>query len=100
MAERHGENYWYGHVAGWQQSGQTKRAYCAHHELSEKSFYRWQRKARGSRTASAERLTLVPVTVSEPLPDVRMLLHSPGGWRIELPAMSAAGLTAMIRALP
>lgn len=100
MAARNGENYWHGHVEGWQQSGLTKRAYCARHGLSEKSFYRWQRKARASRTVPAERLTLVPVTVNEPLPGGRILLHSPGGWRIELPGMSAAGLAAMIRALP
>ena len=37
------ERYWRGHVAAWQRSGQSVRAYCRAEGLSEPSFYSWRR---------------------------------------------------------
>jgi len=36
--------YWRDHINGWQQSGQSKQAYCRAHGLNPASFYRGQGK--------------------------------------------------------
>jgi hypothetical protein len=37
------EKYWRRILAQWQRTGWTGRAFCAHHGLSEASFYAWRR---------------------------------------------------------
>jgi transposase-like protein len=37
------EQYWRDLVQQWQRSGQTVRAFCAEHGLTEASFYAWRR---------------------------------------------------------
>jgi hypothetical protein len=45
-------------------------------------------------------LTLVPVSVSMPATDSIVRLHSPGGWRIELPSGNVPWLADLLRQLP
>lgn len=33
--------YWREHIENWQQSGQSKQAYCREHGLKSASLYRW-----------------------------------------------------------
>jgi hypothetical protein len=45
-------------------------------------------------------LTLIPLSVAAPIVDSAIRLHSPGGWRIELPSGNASWLTDVLRQLP
>jgi hypothetical protein len=70
--------------------------------LSEKSFYRWRAREKESIAAEKSSLTLVPISFGAGVPatsDV-VRIHSPGGWRIELPATNAPWLTDLLRQLP
>lgn len=100
MAKRLGAQYWQWHLDAWRQSGLTQIAYCARHGLSVKAFYRWRRKGRDVVASATSSLTLVPVSVGAPATGNLIRLHSPGGWRIELPAGGAVWLADLLRHLP
>ena len=101
MARRHGPVYWQKHLEAWLQSDLTQEAYCTQHGLSTKSFYRWRRKEKDALAAAKSSLTLVPVSVSGAVTTgSHIRLHSPGGWRIELPAGNAPWLADVLRYLP
>ena len=99
MSKRQGQAYWQKHLDAWQQSDLTQEAYCTSHGLSIKSFYRWRRKRKES-IAAGKPLTLVPDSVGVSVARDVVRLHSPGGWRIELPSAGAAWLTDLLRQLP
>ena len=99
MSKRRGLDYWQKHLEAWDQSDLTQEAYCASHGLSTKSFYRWRRKQKDS-IAPGQPLTLVPVSVGGSSTQSIVRLHSPGGWRIELPGAGAVWLTELLRQLP
>ncbi|MBU1663855.1 MAG: IS66 family insertion sequence element accessory protein TnpB [Gammaproteobacteria bacterium] len=99
MAARQGADYWRGHVQGWRQSGLSQIAYCERHALNIKSFCRWRRKQQATAAATPS-LTLVPASVTAPVPGNVIRLHSPGGWQIELPAGEAPWLADLLRSLP
>jgi hypothetical protein len=97
---RRGAEFWRGQLEGWHRSDLTQREYCATHGLSEKSFYRWRAKEKESIAAGKSPLTLVPVSVAPQAMGDVVRLHSPGGWRIELPAGDAPWLADLLRQLP
>ncbi len=99
MSKRRGQAYWQEHLDAWNRSGLTQAAYCISHGLSTKSFYRWRRKEKES-VAAGKPLTLVPVSVGVSAAQDVIRLHSPGGWRIELPSAGAARLGDLLRQLP
>ena len=98
MAKRHGAEFWRVHLEGWHRSDLTQEAYCARNGLSTKSFYRWRRKQKEAMAMAESSLTLVPVSVGAPAPGSVVRLHSPGGWRIEVPA--GPWLADLLRQLP
>ena len=101
MARRQGLVYWQKHLDACKQSELTQKDYCALHGLSTKSFYRWLRKEKEAATAAKSSLTLVPVSVVGTATTGNFIrLHSPGGWRIELPVGSAPWLSDVLRHLP
>ncbi len=100
MAKRHGQEFWREHLEAWRRSDLTQREYCANQGLGEKAFYRWRRKEREAVASAKSSLTLVPVSVSAPVMGDVVRLHSPGGWRIELPADGAPWLADLLRQLP
>jgi len=100
MAKRRGAQFWRAHVEAWHRSDVTQREYCASNGLAERAFYRWRRKEKEALAAGGAALTLVPVSVSAPATVGVVVLHSPGGWRIELPAQSVSWLTEVLRQLP
>ncbi|MDP2431648.1 MAG: hypothetical protein Q8O33_06420 [Pseudomonadota bacterium] len=100
MAKRHGAEFWRGHLAAWHQSDLTQRAYCARHGLGERAFYRWHRREKEAIAAGKATLTLVPVNVGTSPTGNVIRLHSPGGWRIELPAGDVPALADLLRRLP
>ncbi len=100
MARRHGEAYWQQHLETWERGDLTQEAYCTRHGLSTKSFYRWRCKQKAALAATKTNLTLVPVSVSPSPASTMVRLHSPGGWRIELPASNVPWLADVLRHLP
>lgn len=100
MAKRHGQEFWRAHLEAWRRSDLTQREYCATQGLGEKAFYRWRRKEWEAVAQAQSSLTLVPVSVGAPVTGSVVRLHSPGGWRIELPAGSAPWLADLLRHLP
>ena len=101
MAKRQGLVYWQKHLEACKQSELTQKAYCAQHGLSTKSFYRWLRKEKDALAATKPSLTLVPISVVGAATTGNVIrLHSPGGWRIELPAGNTPWLADILRQLP
>ena len=104
MAKRHGAEFWQEHLDAWHQSDLTQKAYCANQGLGEKAFYRWHRKEKEAIAAAKATLTLVPTRLVAPARAPAtgnvVLLHSPGGWRIELPVSNVPWLGDVLRHLP
>ena len=100
MAKRQSTEFWERHLEGWQRSGLTQVAYCASHGLRIKSFGRWRTKTRETLQAGNSSLTLIPISVAAPVSLGAVQIHSPSGWRIELPAVSTAMLADLLRQLP
>jgi len=102
MAKRLGEEYWRKHIAGWERSGLTQVAYCTQQGLRAKTFSRWRNKelARAEPAGKVAPVTLVPISVTARTSPDLVRLHSPGGWRIELPDSGAAWLAELLRQLP
>ena len=100
MAKRPTSEFWQQHLEGWQRSGLTQVAYCASHGLHIKSFRRWRSKTREAAQSGNSLLTLIPIRVAAAVPGGVVQIHSPGGWRIELPAVDATMLANLLRQLP
>jgi hypothetical protein len=100
MAKRQTTEFWQGHLEGWRQSGLTQVAYCASFGLGIKSFHRWRRKERDAAQSAKLPLTLVPLSLGAPATGSVVRLHSPGGWRIELPMGRVPWLADLLRQLP
>jgi hypothetical protein len=100
MAKRQTPEFWERHLDGWKQSGLTQVAYCASHGLRIKSFGRWRNKTREAAQAGNSLLTLIPLSVAASVSNGAVQIHSPGGWRIELPSASTAMLADLLRQLP
>ena len=101
MDKRQTPEFWQAHIRAWQQSGTTQTAYCTTHGLHIKSFARRLYQARDSAEPSKLPLTLVPTSIAQPVPIHTIIqLHSPSGWRIDLPSTSITGLVELLRQLP
>ncbi len=92
--------FWEKHFEEWRQSGLTQTAYCANHGLHIKAFGRWRSKTRDAAQAGNTSLTLIPISVAASVSDGVVQIHSPGGWRIELPAVRTPMLADLLRQLP
>lgn len=104
MAKRLGSKFWQGHLKAWKRSGLTQVAYCAANELSIKTFSRWRSRELAATAVAIKSpsLTLVPASVGAMTKARRDIvqLHSPGGWRIELPDGNVPWLGELLRQLP
>jgi len=96
MAKRRGAQFWRAHIEAWDRSELTQREYCAQHGLAERGFYRWRRKHKEAKAS----LTLVPVSVGTPATGAVVRLHSPGGWRIDLPGGNLSWLAELLKHVP
>ena len=99
MAKRQTMEFWQGQLEAWRRSGLTQVAYCASQGLSIKSFHRWRRKGKEVTASAKPSLTLVPVSLGAPEMGCTVQIHSPGGWRIDLPAAGAPWLADLLRRL-
>lgn len=100
MAQRQTVGFWQEQLDGWRRSGLTQVGYCASRGLNIKSFQRWRCKEKKTAASTQPSLTLIPVSVGAPVMGGTVCLHSPGGWRLELPATSAPWLADLLRQLP
>ncbi|MDF0607171.1 hypothetical protein HZU77_016255 [Neisseriaceae bacterium TC5R-5] len=98
--------FWTEHSRQWRSSGLTQKAYCAQENLALKTFEYWHRQVlatQKSRKGFAPKVTLAAVSVP---PDnavitTGILLYSPGGWRVDLPAqIGPSVLGALLAMLP
>jgi len=84
------------HVQAWQDSGLTQVAYCQQHALNPKTLARWIRRARQVDSP----LTLLPLTVRDPVAGGELLLRHASGWQLVLPAaVEAAWLAGLLRGM-
>ncbi|WP_294042793.1 IS66 family insertion sequence element accessory protein TnpA [Thiolapillus sp.] len=63
-----GASFWQSHIAAWQQSGLTQKAYCEHQELRYSTFGYWVRKLRRAAEPATEKkvagfVPVIPATV-------------------------------------
>jgi len=102
--------YWRGQQQKWEKSGLSQRAYCEGAGINWSSFDYWRRqvlampkKSVKSKPVSApadKPLALVPVQVRAITPRGNVLLRSPSGWEICLPAeVEAAWLSDLLKRL-
>jgi len=100
MGNRHTQEFWQAHLEEWKRSGLTQVTYCSNHGLHIKSLGRWLSKARKSAPPPGAMLTLIPLRVADSGACGVLQLHSPGGWRIELPATTTSWLADLLKQLP
>ena len=101
MVPRQSAAFWQDHIEAWRQGSLTQTAYCANHGLHIKSFARRLYQARDSAEPSKLPLTLVPASIAQPVPIHTFIqLHSPSGWKVDLPSTGIAGLAELLRQLP
>lgn len=101
MAKRQSAEFWQAHIEAWRQGHLTQVAYCTSHGLPIKSFARRLYQARAAAKPSKLPLTLVPASIAHSAHSNPIIhLHSPSGWRIDLPLTSVTGLADLLRQLP
>jgi transposase len=71
------ELFWRDHLARWQRSGLSVRAYCAQHHLAAPSFYAWRRTLAQRQPAApaAATVTLLPLALPSQAPAPQPLLE-------------------------
>ena len=78
-----GAPFWLSHIAAWQQSGLTQKAYCEQQELRYATFGYWVRKLRRATEPATEKkgAGFVPVIPTEAQP-TGLILGLPNGLEI------------------
>ncbi len=80
---------WRQRIAQQESSGQSIRAFCRDHKLSEHSFYQWRKQLGSAAVADTPvRFALVETTKPQPqVQQIELVLHS--GERLHIPADAA-----------
>jgi hypothetical protein len=102
------EQFWRDHLARWQCSRLSIRAYCAQHRLATPSFYAWRRTLalRDRQPQTAAPLTFVPLQLvpetTAPPPRLEVLLSNGRRLRLDpsVPARVVRDLVAVLEELP
>jgi transposase-like protein len=86
------QQYWRGIVRCWRRSGQTVRAFCDEHGLSEQSFYGWRRTIE-EQDQQAQTPDFVPIHVASAaaIPSAPLEVVAGSGRVIRVPADFDAG---------
>ncbi len=94
------EAMWRRVVRGHSASGMSIRAYCAKHLVKEPAFY-WWREELTRRDAAKPMSAFVPVTVETPVAagTEGISIELRGGRMLRLPAMAAAQIVELVRAI-
>jgi hypothetical protein len=76
--------FWKNHVAQWQQSGLSQRAYCRTHGLRAGHFYYWRRRM----LSPPKEISFLPVALPESVTSRQkacaVRIHAPNGFIVEL----------------
>ena len=87
---------WMAHVQAWYGSGLTQTRYSQHHGLNYRRLAYWIKRAKPMTDQSP--LTLVPVAVTHPVADGKLLLLHVSGWQLALLSdVEAAWLAGLLR---
>ena len=73
---------WIAHVESWRDSSLTQAEYCRRHSLNTKTFAAWIKRCNTQSISENLPLTLVPITVTQPLAAKELLLHHVSGWQL------------------
>lgn len=82
---RRNEEQWRQIIAAQEASGQPVTAYCREKNLSDKNFYFWRRRLRGRPQMRSETFLEVVSASDGPGHKCVLLVHTPGGYRLEIP---------------
>lgn len=89
---------WIAHVKSWRDSDLTQADYCRRHALKCKTFAAWIKRCNS--TPANLPLTLVPITVTQPVAAGELLLRHASGWQLALPsAIEPAWLASLLRGM-
>jgi len=89
---------WIAHVKSWRDSGLTQAEYCRRHRLIGKTFAAWIKRC--NPMPGSPPLTLVPITVSQPVAATELLLRHTSGWQLALPSSTEpAWLAGLLQGL-
>ena len=95
MANLEREQVWQEHVAQWQASGLSQRAYATEHGVSQRQISYWARRLGGAQPPG-----LLPVRVMSAAGAGAISLRSEHGWTLNLPRdVPANWLADLMRAL-
>ena len=98
--------YWTKQINGWKASGMSQRGYCEREGHKFATFDYWRRQTRSNRRAAKStaqatgtaKLTLVPVRMEGQTKSDSIVLRSPGGWQLTMPAtIDSQWLAAFMR---
>jgi hypothetical protein len=90
--------FWLAHVQAWQQSGLTQAAYCQQQQLITHRMSYWVIRAKELNTPT---VTFVPGTVLPSMPEGPIVLNSPSGWQLALPAhVAPQWIAQLLQQLP
>jgi hypothetical protein len=97
---------WRGRIKAWKASGLTRVAWCKREGICISTLDYWRRQiepteAVAESSVPGRALTLVPVKIRDEDFHGAVMLRSPGGWSVALPAStSAASLADLLKQLP
>jgi hypothetical protein len=91
---------WITHVKSWRDSELTQAAYCRRHAINSKTMAAWIKRCNTSTVPTKLSLTLVPITVTQPVAAGELLLRHASGWQLALPAgVDVDWLAGLLRGL-
>ena len=75
--------FWQTHIAQWQTSGLSQRAYCIQHDLIIHRFYDWRRRIKSD---DNKRVSFLPVSLvgGASFNKASVRIHTPNGYTIEI----------------
>lgn len=87
MTNQAKEEFWRERIAHWRESGLSQRAYALQHGHPVRQFGYWVRRLSAAPSSTAE---FVPVVIKSAPVAPALVLRSPQGWSVEIPAGAAA----------
>jgi hypothetical protein len=100
--------YWTKQIKAWKASGLSQRAYCEREGHKFPTFDYWRRQTRSidrsakstTEATAPAKLTLVPVRMEAQSKSDSIVLRSPGGWQLTMPAtIDSQWLAAFMRSV-
>lgn len=81
---RQKREFWKRHVAHWQHSGLSQRAYCGKHGLKTNHFYYWRRRILSPKGEISFLPVALPQSLCSQKKAAAVRIHAPNGFIVEL----------------